>query len=107
MPGSLRTGRFALVLMAAAALPVCANADTSSAANRVIVQQALQAQMQAQLQTRQTQLQAQQDLVRLQLQTQLQLQRLQIQQLLIEQELQALQRTRAARAAHPRATPRP
>jgi hypothetical protein len=81
----IATGAFLAV--AAFALPLAASADTSPLVNRVIVQQALQQQMQNQLNTQTVQLQAQQDLARATVQAQLQQELLQLQYLQLQQQL--------------------
>lgn len=88
----------ALALALLAFLPSgVALADTSPLVNRVIVNQALQQQMQNQLNTQQIQLQSQQDITRASLQTELQQQSLQLQYLLLQQQLELL---RIERRAH-------
>lgn len=70
--------------------PLTALADTSPLVNRVIVDQALQQQMQNQLNVQQMQLQTQQDLTRTNLQAQMQQQSLQMQFLLLQQQMELL-----------------
>jgi hypothetical protein len=83
---------------AVCALPLSARADTSTLVNRVIVSQALQQQMQNQLNAQQIRLQSAQDLTRANLQGQLQTQNAQIQYILLEQQLQLLQIEQRERA---------
>lgn len=84
--------KYAVAVAAAAmlALPLSAHADTSPLVNRVIVNQALQQQMQNQLDTQQTQLQIQQDQMRSNLQSQLQQNAATLQYLLLQQQLRLL-----------------
>ena len=84
--------KYAAWLAAAAflALPLSAYADTSPLVNRVIVNQALQQQMQNQLDTQQAQLQAQQEQMRANLQSQLQQNTMTLQCLLLQQQLDLL-----------------
>lgn len=87
----------ALALLAALS-STAAYADTGPLVNRVIVNQALEQQLQNQLNVQQIQLQTQQDLMRANLQTQLQQQSMQLQYILLEQQLELLkiqQRTHA------------
>lgn len=70
--------------------PLAVRADTSPFMNRVIVNDALQQQMQNRLNIQQTTLQTQQDLTRLRLQSQLQQQQNDLQYLLLQQQLQLL-----------------
>jgi hypothetical protein len=81
--------------------PLAARADTSPLVNRVIVQQALQQQLQNQLNTQATQLQAQQDLSRATLQAQMQQDLLQLQYLELQQQLNLMKIQ--TRAVSPRA----
>ena len=84
--------KYAAMLAAAAflALPLSAYADTSPLVNRVIVNQALQQQMQNQLDTQQAQLQTQQEQMRANLQSQLQQNTMTLQCLLLQQQLDLL-----------------
>jgi ABC-type transport system involved in Fe-S cluster assembly fused permease/ATPase subunit len=79
------------------AVPLSVRADTSTLVNRVIVNQALQQQMQNQLNVQQIRLQSQQDLTRANLQGELQAQSAQLQYILLEQQLQLLQLRQRAR----------
>ncbi|HET6896619.1 MAG TPA: hypothetical protein VFH72_14640 [Candidatus Baltobacteraceae bacterium] len=94
-----------MLAAAFAALPLAASADTSPLVNRVIVDQALQQQMQNQLNTQQTQLQTQRDLTRANLQSQMQQQQLQMQYLLLQQQIELLKIQQRA-TAHPAAAHR-
>jgi vacuolar-type H+-ATPase catalytic subunit A/Vma1 len=94
----MKTLLAALLAGACAALPLTASADTSPLVNRVIVDQALQQQMQNQLNTQQTQLQTQRDLMRANLQSQMQQQQLQMQYLLLQQQIELLKIQQRARA---------
>lgn len=93
--GRMSAKIFGALLCAAAALPFPAVADTHPFVNRVIVQQALQNQMQNRLDVQQMQLQAQQDAVRASILSQTQQQILQLQYLLLQQQLQMMQLRRA------------
>jgi hypothetical protein len=86
----MKTLLAAVLFCAIAALPLAAPADTSPLANRIIVNQALQQQMQNQLNTQQTQLQTQQDITRANLQNQLQQENLQLQYNLLQTQLELL-----------------
>ncbi len=99
----MKTLLAALLAGAFAALPLAASADTDPVINRLIVDHALQQQMQNQLSTRQTQLQTQQDLMRANLQNQMLQQNLQMQYLLLQQQLELLKLEQRAhvRHAHP------
>ena len=87
----------AVAACALAAVPLAAAADTSPLVNRVIVDQALQQQMQNQLNTQQTQLQTQQDITRANLQGQMQQQQIQMQYLLLQQQIELLKIQQRAR----------
>lgn len=90
----------AAALFAAALSPAAALSDTHPFVNRIIVQQALQQQMQTQLQAQQTQLQTQQDAARANVQTQLLKESAQAQYLLLQQQLLLQQlRLRGAQAS--------
>jgi hypothetical protein len=80
----------ALVAAALALLPLAAPADTSPLVNRVIVSNALQQQLQNQLNVQQSQLQLQQYNLRLNLQNQMQLNGSTMQYLLLQQQLYLL-----------------
>lgn len=84
--------KYAAALAAAAllALPLSASADTSPLVNRVIVNQALQQQMQNQLDAQQAQLRAQQEQMRANLQSQMQQNAMTLQYLLLQQQLELL-----------------
>lgn len=92
--------KYAAALAAASmlALPLAASADTSPLVNRVIVSQALQQQMQNQLNTQQTQLQSQREALRANLQSQLQQNTATLQYILLEQQLELLKLPQRARA---------
>jgi hypothetical protein len=91
---------FAALTVAAIALPSLSRADTSPLVNRVIVQQALQQQMQTQLNTQAVQLQTQQDVTRAAIQGDLQQQILQLQYLELQQQLNLMKLQVHARALH-------
>ncbi len=96
---------FAAALIAAAfLLPVAVRADVSPRVNRVIVTQALQQQMQNQLNTQAVRLESQQNLSRANLQAQMQQQLLQTQYLELQQQLNLMKiEMRAVSApAHPK-----
>jgi len=91
---------WAVAACALTAVPLTALADTSPLVNRVIVDQALQQQMQNQLNTQQTQLQTQQDLMRANLQGQMQQQQIRMQYLFLQQQIELL---KIQERAHPHA----
>jgi hypothetical protein len=93
----------AILAIVAMALPAVASADTSPLVNRVIVNDALQQQMQNQLNIQQTQLQTQRDISRASLQSQMQQLNLQMQYLLLQQQLDLLRIEQRAHAASTRA----
>lgn len=84
--------KYAAALAAAAilALPLTARADTSPAVNRVILNQALQQQMQNQINTQQTQLETQQNQLRANVQSQMQQNNAALQYILLEQQLELI-----------------
>jgi len=93
----------AAVICAFSVLPLHAGADPSTLVNRVIVNQALQQQLQNQLNAQQAQLEAQQAQQRLALQTQMLTQRFTLQNIMLEQQLELLklqQRALGHAAAH-------
>ncbi|HLI96373.1 MAG TPA: hypothetical protein VKT72_09840 [Candidatus Baltobacteraceae bacterium] len=80
----------ALIAFALAALPLATQADPSMRVNRVIVSNALQQQLQNQLNVQQTQLQLRQNLQQLNLQTQMQQNSSTMQYLLLQQQIYLL-----------------
>jgi opacity protein-like surface antigen len=82
--------------------PLAAQADTSPLVNRVIVQQALQQQMQNQLNLQASQLQAQQDFTRAALQAQMQQEILQLQYLQLQQQLNLVRIQTRSLSSHAR-----
>jgi hypothetical protein len=83
----MKTYAAALAVFALAALPFCASADTSPLVNRVIVSNALQQQLQNQLNVQQLNLQQQQELLHSNLQNQMQQNAASMQYLLLQQQL--------------------
>ncbi len=87
--------------LSCALMPLAAGADTSPLVNRVIVQQALQQQLQNQLNTQAVQLQAQQELSRATVQSGLEQQMQQLQYLELQQQLNLIRlQDSAVRSSH-------
>jgi hypothetical protein len=95
----------AVLLCALSMLPLMASADTSTPVNRVIVNQALQDQLQNQLNVQQAQLQTRQALLRAGLQNDVLQQQIELRYLLLQQQLELIkleqrEQLRSSRSHH-------